>query len=350
MIHRLALGGMFTAALLSCAVGANAQEESRPWRSADGGFRNLAGGPQRDVSTAAYLGYSLRRLGSTFGRPEPPPGHVLPPERAVAELAGLGARNSLTWIGHATFLIRLGGVAVLTDPFFGPRASPFRFMGPRRYVAPGLPIEALPPIDVIVLSHNHYDSLDSWTLARLPGKDRIEVVVPLGVGAIFERLGYARIHELEWTESVTVAGVTVTALPAHHWSRRGLGDENRTLWMGAALDGAGTRIYFSGDTAYAPYFPEWGERYGPFDYGIVGIGAYEPRELMRASHTTPEEAVRLGLDMGARTLVAMHWGTVRLGLEPPFEAPGRFRAQAAVRGLAPERVWVLAIGESRALD
>lgn len=349
MTGRWTTAAGFLCAVVFAAVPAAAQELEKPWHTADG-FRNLAGAPERDVPFGVYLQFSWERMRATREVPEVPAGHVIPEREAVAALAAAAGRDSLTWIGHATFLIRLGGATVLTDPYFMPYASPANFFGPKRYVPPGIPLDALPPIDLIVLSHNHYDSFDERTLALLPDKARTAVVVPLGLGSAMIRLGFERVHELDWYETAEIAGVTVTALPARHWSRRGLTDENRTLWMGAVIEGAGKRLYFAGDTAAAPYFAELGARYGPFDFGLVGIGAYEPRAMMQFSHTTPEEAVDLGLDMGAETIIAMHWGTVQLGTEPPFEAPGRFRARAQERGLGPGRAWVLAIGETRVLE
>ena len=350
-IRAAAVALVFGAVLGAWTAPATAQQsplQDKPWHTADG-FRNLDGAPERDIPFSAYLEFSWERLQWAAAAPEIPEGHVLPAADAVAALADAGDADAITWIGHATFLIRLGGTTILTDPFLMPRASPANFIGPKRFAPPGIPLGDLPPIDVIVLSHNHYDSLDTRTLAALPNKATTAVVAPLGLGATFVRLGFERVHELDWFESAEIAGVTVTALPARHWSRRGIGDENRTLWMGASIAGSGQRIYFSGDTAYAPYFADLGAQYGPFDYGIVGIGAYEPRAMMQYSHTTPEEAVDLALDMGAGTVVAMHWGTVQLGIEPPFEAPDRFRARARSRGMAADRAWVLAIGETRLL-
>ena len=148
---------------------------------------------------------------------------------------------------------------------------------------------------------------------------------------------------------IVVDGIKITALPARHWSRRGLFDENHSLWMSAIIENSTRRIYFSGDTGYAPYFEQLGQKYGPFDIALINSGAYEPREMMRFSHTTPEEAINLGFDMRAKVLVPMAWGTVQLGTEPPFEAPQRFRAQALKRGLKPDDVWVFSIGETRIL-
>jgi L-ascorbate metabolism protein UlaG (beta-lactamase superfamily) len=182
----------------------------------------------------------------------------------------------------------------------------------------------VPPVDLLLISHNHYDHLDLPTHHAKPGKGRTTAVVPLGLRGYVDGRGFARVHEVDWHDRVEVGGLTVTALPAIHFSKRTLFDRNATLWTGYAIAGGGRRVWFAGDTAYGPVFPQLGRRYAPFDLALVPIGAYEPRELMRASHATPEEAVRLGRDLGARRLVGMHWGTIQLTDEPPFEPPERF--------------------------
>jgi L-ascorbate metabolism protein UlaG (beta-lactamase superfamily) len=200
-----------------------------------------------------------------------------------------------------------------------------------------------------VLSHNHYDHLDTRTLDQLPGKERIVAIVPLGLGDYFRQRGFGVVNEVDWHDSIDLGAVTVTALPAIHFSRRGPFDRNKSLWMSAAIAWPGQRVYFSGDTAHGPVFHEIGERYGPFTTALLGIGAYLPQIIMKASHTTPEEAVQVGRDIEADTLVAMHWGTVVLTDEPPFEPPERFRLAAAEAGYDGERAWIMKIGETRAL-
>jgi L-ascorbate metabolism protein UlaG (beta-lactamase superfamily) len=246
--------------------------------------------------------------------------------------------------------MRLGGRTVLTDPFLTDYASPLAGVGPRRYVPPGLAIGDLPLIDLIVVSHNHYEHLDLRTIAALPERERTTVVVPLGLGRYFATRGFRDVRELGWYGATRVGPLAVKALPAIHFSKRGLFDRNRTLWASFAIEAEdGSRLYFGGDTAYGPVFAEIGEREGPFDLAMLGIGAYEPRAVMSASHATPEEAVRIARDLGARRIVGMHWGTIVLTPEPPFEAPARFRAAAEALGYAADEVWLLRIGESRSL-
>jgi len=313
---------------------------------ADGRFRNPPGSPPRDASSGDFMRFFWGRMGDR-GPVEVPEGHVAEAD-AVAQSFAAAGNPSVTWLGHAAFLIRIGGKTVLTDPFLGEIAGPGGF-GPRRFVPPALAVDALPPIDVMVVSHNHYDHLDAWTIDRLPGKDRITVVVPLRLGDFFRRRGYIDVVELDWEQSHRIDGVEVTALPAVHFSRRSFADTNRTLWASFAIAAADARIWFSGDTAYGEVFREIGPRFGPFDLALVGIGAYEPRVIMKASHATPEEAVQMARDIGAKRALGMHWGTIKLTSEDPFEAPDRFRKAAESAGYAPDDAWILQIGESRSV-
>ena len=329
----------------------SAQTDARPWHHlADGTFRNPRGSPARSATWRDYGPYVLRMIAKSMEKVDVPPGHVLPEPEAVAAFrhAREAGPDSLTWLGHASFLIRTGGLTIVTDPYLTTYAGPQGF-GPRRYVPSGISIENLPSIDVLLISHNHYDHLDERTIEQLPGKERMIVLAPLRLGDFFRARGYRYVVDLDWHERFDIEGVSFTALPAVHWSRRTSFDVNRTLWTGFAIRSATQHIFFGGDSAYGPVFREIGETYGPFDTALIGIGAYEPRVLMQAAHTNPEEAVEIGADIGARRLVGMHWGTVVLTEEPQFEAPDRFRAAARKRGFDDERVWIMRIGETRLL-
>jgi N-acyl-phosphatidylethanolamine-hydrolysing phospholipase D len=256
---------------------------------------------------------------------------------------------TLTWIGHATFLIQLGGLNVLTDPHFSDRASPVSFVGPRRLTAPGLAFEDLPPIDLVLISHDHYDHLDRPSVLRLAAIHRPLFLVPLGLKAWFASIGITeRVEELDWWDSRRVGNLLLTCTPVQHWSARTPWDMNRRLWSGWAVHGDGRSLFFGGDTGYwQPGFREIGERLGPFDLALVAIGAYEPPEIMRLTHTTPEQALELFTTVGARTFVAMHWGTFDLAEEPIDEPPRRLAAAADRMGLPPERLWIPRHGETR---
>lgn len=257
------------------------------------------------------------------------------------------ATNTLTWIGHATLLIQLDGVNVLTDPHFSERASPFGYAGPRRLNPPGVAFENLPPIDVVVISHDHYDHLDRASVERLASTHNPLFLVPLGLKAWFASIGIERVRELDWWDSEPVGPVIFTLTPVQHWCSRTPFDTNRRLWGGWALAGRERRVFFGGDTGYYEGFREIGSRLGPFDLALVSISAYEPPAIMQFTHTTPEEALRVFTDVRARTFVAMHWGTFDLSDEPLDEPPRRLRATAHAMNLPDERVWVLAHGETR---
>jgi N-acyl-phosphatidylethanolamine-hydrolysing phospholipase D len=309
-------------------------------------FRNLPGSLLQTAGLAEFAPFFLRR---TLVRRPPaiPPGHVVPIDEAIAQLSAAGP-ESLTWLGHASFLLRTGGRTILTDPFLSERASPLAALGPKRYVSAGLPLTALPALDTIVVSHNHYDHLDARTVDGVPSKDRITVAVPKGVGAFFTRRGYRDVRELDWWEETRVGNdLVLAALPASHFSGRTPFDRNRTLWASWAIASRTRKVFFAGDTGYGPVFSEIGRRIGPFDLGLVPIAAYEPSSIMRPVHCDPEEAVCVGRDVRAATLVAMHWGTIVLTDEPPFEPPGRFRAAASRAGVPDRDVWVMRIGETR---
>ncbi len=257
----------------------------------------------------------------------------------------------ITWIGHATFLIQIGGLNLLTDPMWSDRASPVPFAGPRRWVAPGVPLAALPPIDAVLVSHNHYDHLDHATVRRLaadhPGATWL---VPLGLASFLRRRGARHVHELDWWDDVRVGPVTLGCAPARHFSSRHVADRNRTLWCGWTVAAPMRRLYFAGDTAYHPAFTDIGRRFGPFDALLLPIGAYAPRWFMRSVHMMPEEAVQAFLDVQQgrpAAMVPMHWGTFKLTDEPMDEPPARVRAAWDAAGPPAGQLWVPMHGETR---
>lgn len=322
-----------------------ASSRSQP-QIVDGRFRNPPGAPRPDCGPLDFAGFVWRRM--VEGQPRSlPSGHVLPAERVHAGLAEHADRDALTWLGHASFLIRLAGRTLLTDPYLSDVAAPWPVRSPRRFAPPALGVDQLPDIDLLLVSHNHYDHLDAPTVEALRARADVPVVVPLGLGGFFSRRGYGRVSELGWWESCRIDRLTVTAVPAIHFSRRGPFDANKSLWCGFVIeDETGTRVHFVGDTAYSPVFAEIGDAFAPIDCALVPIGAYEPRCIMAGSHVNPEEAAALCGDVGAHTAVAMHWGAVMLTEEPPFEPPARFREAMAARGMDDERVLIPAIGET----
>ncbi|HXV90796.1 MAG TPA: MBL fold metallo-hydrolase [Gemmatimonadales bacterium] len=291
----------------------------------------------------------------------PPPRDPDPSSFAVATPAVPAPRAEpgelvVTWVGHATFLVQIGGRNILTDPMWGERASPARFAGPRRWVRPGMAFSDLPPIDAVVQSHNHYDHLDDGTVRRLArSQPQARWLAPLGLAPFLRSRGVRGVAELDWWEEHHDDGVTYTCAPAQHFSARGPWDRNRTLWCSWGIAAGGRRLYFGGDSGLHPEYGSIGERCGPFDVTLLPIGAYEPRWFMRPVHMNPEEAVeayralaRSG-NHATPTFVAMHWGTFKLTDEPMDEPPRRLRAAWVAAGLPPDRLWIPAHGETRHL-
>ncbi|MYS21899.1 L-ascorbate metabolism protein UlaG, beta-lactamase superfamily, partial [Streptomyces sp. DvalAA-14] len=246
--------------------------------------------------------------------------------------------------GHASWVLRIGGLTVLTDPVWSRRIPGT----PARITPVGVPWSALPPVDAVVISHNHYDHMDAPTLKRLPRGTA--VFAPAGVGSWFRRRGFTRVTELDWWESAELDRVRFHFVPAHHWSRRALTDGCRSLWGGWVLsDAAAPRIYFAGDSGYGPCFGEIGRAYPGIQLALLPIGAYAPRWMLRPVHTDPEEAVQAFLDVGAAAMAPMHWATFLLSGEPPLEPLRRLRTAWAAKGLARGDLWDLPVGGSRVL-
>lgn len=322
----------------------------RPYHHTDKGFRNPPNSPQRDAGLSVRLPFFLSMMWRSLSgyQPDLPPDHSLPPE-AVRDGQQKAGAHFATWIGHATFLVQLDGVRILTDPVFSHRASPVRFAGPARHVPPALDLAAMTDIDVVVISHAHYDHLDLDSLANMPHPERVTAVVPLGIGAYVADFGFKSVVELDWYQETQIAGVTVKAYPAIHWSNRGLFDINETLWISYAIHGAGVTVYHTGDTEIHPtVFAEIGadmaKNFGGCDLGLMSIGAYAPRPMMTGAHMDPEGGAAIGRDLGCRQMVPMHWGTFTLSLEP-FLEPAELFAQAAG-----DRAKRLRIGETLSLE
>ncbi len=257
-----------------------------------------------------------------------------------------GAAATVTFIGHSTFLIQTATGSILTDPMYSKRAGPLNMFGPRRVRQPAVRFEDLPPIATVLLSHNHYDHCDLPTLRRLARRFDPLVVTPLGNGRLVRSAGLTRVEELDWWQSARLSTVPITLTPAHHFSARGILDRNRALWGGFLLGLPGAGIFFAGDTAYAPHFPEIRERLGPVDLALLPIGAYEPRWFMRSVHMDPAEAVQAHIDLAASQSIGMHFGTFQLTTEG-IDAPLRALEEARqARGISSSQFSTLGSGES----
>lgn len=261
----------------------------------------------------------------------------------------------VTWIGHSAVLIQIGGLNLLTDPMFGPRASPVPFAGPRRRAPPGIALADLPPVDAVLLTHNHYDHLDKGSVRALARRHPEAVwMVPLRLGPFVRALGAKAVAELDWWEEHPVGPLRVTATPAQHFSARTPFDRNRTLWCGYAVRAPRHGVLYAGDTGYHPEFGRVGRVLGPFDLVMLPVGAYEPARIMQPLHLNPEEAVRAYQDLtgpvgAGGVLMAVHWGTFKLTLEPMDEPPARVRTAWETAGLAPRALWVPRHGETMTL-
>ncbi len=245
--------------------------------------------------------------------------------------------SSVTWIGHCSFAVQDGGDVFLTDPHWGARA-----LVPRRLSPPGIPLTAVPDDAFVVLSHNHYDHLDTWTLRRLPAD--LPWFVPLGLGDWLRRRGLRRVTELDWWQSARHGRWTLHCLPAQHWSNRiGVG-RNASLWASWLLDSGSRRWYFGGDSGYFHGFAEIGRKFAP-EVALLPIGAYEPRWFMRTQHMDPREAVQACRDLGAGWMAGMHWGTFDLTDEPVDLPPRVLEEVLRDEGGDRERIRTLAVGE-----
>jgi L-ascorbate metabolism protein UlaG (beta-lactamase superfamily) len=271
----------------------------------------------------------------------------------VAQANPMVSNPSVTWVGHATVLLRVGGLNVLTDPQFSERASPLTFAGPKRVVPPVPALHELPRIDVVVVSHNHYDHLDLASVAKLaeqPGGSP-RYFVPLGLKDWFARRGIENVEELDWWESRRFGGLEIHFVPVQHWSKRSLTDENQTLWGGWVLRHPELSFFFAGDAGYSKDFADIRRRFGGFDLAAIPIGAYEPRWFMKIMHLDPAEAVQVHKDVNARQSLAIHWGTFdNLTDESLYEPPQRLAEERRKAGLTERDFLVLKHGETLALD
>ena len=270
--------------------------------------------------------------------------------------AGQAMKPAITWIGHATMLVQASGLNVLTDPVFSERVSPVQFIGPQRAQPPGVALADLPAIDVVVISHNHYDHLDRNTVLALNQRARGATVfiVPMGLETWFAEQGIGNVVALDWWQQHTVKGVAFHLTPVQHWSARSLGDRFETLWGGWAVFGPDFHWYFSGDTGYSQDFKDTRERFKArspdgFDVALLAVGAYEPRWFMKNQHINPDEAVQIHRDLHAKRSVGVHWGTFNLTDEPLDQPPKDLAIARAAHGVADDDFFLLKIGETRTL-
>ena len=314
----------------------------------DGTFRNPEGSPKRDENikwSFKTFNKEKKKLKIEF-----PSNHVVEREKVLENLKKYKNDNYVAWIGHATFLIKLGDTTIITDPLFSKNSGPLIF-GPKRYVESAIKLNEIPKTDLFLLTHNHYDHLDYSTVRDFPHK-KSKVLVPLKLSKYFTRNGFKDVNELDWYDEIKVNDLKITFLPAVHWSKRTLTDTNKTLWGNFLIEYKDKKILFACDTGYGNIYKELGEKYGPIDLTFINIGAYDFRPMFEKSvyHTNPEEALNIAQDLKSKKVIGMHWGTVVLSLEPIMEPPVRFKTNAEKYGYKKEDAILFKIGEVQKLE
>lgn len=257
---------------------------------------------------------------------------------------------SITFVNHSTFLIQTAGLNIITDPIWSERTSPVSFAGPKRMRPPGIRFEDLPPIDIVLISHNHYDHLDTPTMKRLIKRFNPRIITPLGVGIFVEKLGASDVMDRDWWQEVRISDqLEIACVPAQHFSGRGTFDRDATLWCGYILKRKSGNIYFAGDSGYGDFFKEIGKRYPGISVSLIPIGAYIPAWFMSPIHISPEEAVKVHQDVGSHKSIAMHFGTFPLADDGQLQPIEDLKKVMISQGMNPEEFLVLKEGESLSL-
>ena len=325
--------------------------EKKPYHHLPNGtFRNPEGSPERNMSF--NWSYKIFNKEKKKLNMEIPDDHVVNKNVVLKNLDKYKNDDYVAWIGHATFLIKLGDTTIITDPVFEKNMGPLIF-GPKRYVDPAIDLKEIPEVNLFLLTHNHYDHLSTRTIQKFPFK-KAKVLAPLKLGKYFKRNGYADVNEMDWYDEIKVNDLKITFLPAVHWSKRSLWDTNKTLWGNFLIEYKNKKILFACDTGYGNIYKDLGEKYGPIDLTFINIGAYNfypmaPKKDKSIFHTNPEEALNIGKDLQSKKVLGMHWGTVVLSLEDPFEPPVRFKNATNMFGYHKDDAIIFKIGEVQKL-
>ena len=316
----------------------------------DGTFRNPEGSPKRNPNVKwSYKIFNEERKKIKINFPE---NHVIPRNIVLKDLKDNSKNDYIAWIGHATFLIKLGDITIITDPLFSKNTGPLIF-GPKRYVDPAIDISEVPKTDIFLLTHNHYDHLDVNAIRKFPHKEA-KVITPLKLSKYFTR--YKDVNELDWYQQIKInEDLQITLLPAVHWSKRSLFDTNKTLWGNYLIEYKNKKILFACDTGVGKIYKELGNKYGPIDITFINIGAYNffpimPERDKSVYHTNPEEALSIARDLNSKKVIGMHWGTVILSLEPIMEPPKRFKENAGKFGYSKKDAITFKIGQVTPLE
>ena len=312
----------------------------------DGTFRNPEGSPERSKKIKfSYTQFIKEKKKINMKVPED---HIIDKSKVLADLENLKRDDYIAWIGHATFLIKLGDTTIITDPVFSKNAGPLIF-GPDRFTEPALKLNEIPKTDIFLLTHNHYDHQDMSTIRKFPFKDA-KVLLPLKLKKYFKR--YKDVNEMDWYDEIKInKDLKITLLPAVHWSKRSLTDANKTLWGNFLIEYKNIKILFACDTGYGNIYKDLGKKYGPIDLTMINIGAYDFRPMFEKSiyHTTPEEALNVAKDLNSKKVLGTHWGTFVLSLEPIMEPPIRFKNSANKYGFKKDDAIIFRVGEIKSL-
>ena len=314
----------------------------------DGSFRNPEGSPVH--TNKVNFSYRFFKKKTREINRNVPSDFIIDKQTVLDDLNKYKLDDYIAWIGHATYLIKLGKTTIITDPVFSKNAGPLIF-GPKRFTKPALNLDELPKVDLFLLTHNHYDHQDMKTIKKFPYKNT-KVLVPLNLGKYFTKNNYNDVNELDWYDCVVInENLKVTFLPAVHWSKRSLTDTNKTLWGNFLIEYKNKKILFACDTGYGNIYKELGEKFGPIDLTMINIGAYDFKPMFDKSiyHTTPEEALNVAKDLKSKKVLGMHWGTFVLSFEPIMEPPKRFKENAENYGFRKNEVFTFKIGEVSSL-
>ena len=323
--------------------------EKKPYHHLpDGTFRNPKGSPVR--TQKVNFSYRFFKKKTVQVDRNVPDYFVIEKQKVLEDLKKHEDDDYIAWIGHATYLIKLGNTTIITDPVFSNNAGPLIF-GPKRFTKPAVDLKDIPEIDLFLLTHNHYDHQDMRTIKKFPFKNA-KVLVPLNLGKYFTKNKYKDVNELDWYDYIQVnEDIKITLLPAVHWSKRSLTDTNKTLWGNFLIEYKNKKILFACDTGYGNIYKDLGEIYGPIDLSMINIGAYDFRPMFEKSiyHTTPEEALSIAKDLKSKKILGTHWGTFVLSFEPVMEPPKRLKENAKNYGFNEDDVINFKIGEVASL-
>ena len=331
--------------IINILLSINVMAEKPYHHLANGTFRNPEGSPKRDTSVKwSYKIFNEERKKIKINFPKE---HVIPRSKVLKDLNENFNNDYIAWIGHATFLIKLGDNTIITDPLFSKNTGPLIF-GPKRYVDPAIKLEEIPKTDILLLTHNHYDHLDANAVRNFPHKNA-KVITPLKLAKYFNR--FKDVNELDWYQKIKINDeLQITLLPAVHWSKRSLFDTNKTLWGNYLIEYKDKKILFACDTGVGNIYKDLGNKYGPIDITFINIGAYNffpimPEKDKSVYHTNPEQALSLAKDLKSKKVIGMHWGTVILSLEPIMEPPERFKKNSEKFGFKKKDAIIFKIGQ-----